>query len=703
MLVRDFRPAVLARDEIRDELHRARPVERHHRDHVLEARRLEPAQGIAHAPRFQLEDAERPRVREQRIGLGVVQRQRVEVDRHAPRVADQGHGVGEDGERAEAEEVHLEQAELLDRPHGEPGDQLRPLGVLVERNVLIERVVGDDDGGGVDRRVARTALQRPRDVPEFLHVRLGLDHLGEWRRLLVGVVERDVQRKRRDQLGDAVHVRVGHAQHAADVANGGLGAQRPERDDVSDPVVAVLLGDVPDDLVAAIVGEVDVHVGHRDPLRVEEALEQQAIPDRVDVRDAQAIRHQRAGRGAAARAHGDPSLARVVNEVPHDQEVAGEPHLLDDAKLVSEALLDGIARICPVAALEAIAGHVLEIALQRVVLGHDVSRQVEAPELERQIAALGDGQGVAARVRDLGEHPRHLVRRLDVELLGREAPALRIEERRAGLDAEQRFVSASVPRLEVVRVVGPGDRRADGLGELQRLRGHLRLLVEAVGLDLHEVVVLAEHLLVPAGCLAGAIVLTRRDQPRDFGVQTARQHEQTVGVLRQQLFVDARLVVEALEVGLGHELDQVLVTGEIADEDREVVGTFVAAVLPAPLLAPTRRHVQLAAHDGLDAPLLSRLVEVDGTEEVAVIGQRDGRELQLLRLGHQLLELGGAVQQRVLRVHVEMDEIAMLHASSSVTYSHSIVLGGFEETSNTTRLMPLTSLMIRFEMRPSRS
>ena len=36
-------------------------------------------------------------------------------------------------------------------------------------------------------------------------------------------------------------------------------------------------------------------------------------------------------------------------------------------------------------------------------------------------------------------------------------------------------------------------------------------------------------------------------------------------------------------------------------------------------------------------------------------------------------------------------------------YSHSIVAGGFDEMSYTTRLMPRTSLMTRLETRPRRS
>src|SRR6266478_8358284 len=91
--------------------------------------------------------------------------------------------------------------------------------------------------------------------------------------------------------------------------------------------------------VATVVGEVDVHIGHRDPLGVQEALEEEAVTDRVDVRDPEAVRGERPGRGAAAGPDGDPLLARVMDEVPDDQEVAGESHLLDDRELVVEARL----------------------------------------------------------------------------------------------------------------------------------------------------------------------------------------------------------------------------------------------------------------------------------------------------------------------------------------------------------------------------
>ena len=255
--------------------------------------------------------------------------------------------------------------------------------------------------------------------------------------------------------------------------------------------------------------------------------------------------------------------------------------------------------------------------------------------------------------------------------------------------------------LEVVRVVRADDRRADRLGDAEGLGHDPFLLFEPVRLDLHEVVVLAEDLLVPPRRLPRPYGVASAEHPRHLGVQAAREDEQSIGVLGEKLAIDARLVVETLEERPGHQLDEVLVPRAITNEDRQMVRALVAAVLRAALLPPAWRHVELAAEDRLDAGLLGRQVEVDCAEEVPVIGERDRREPELLCLLDQLLELCGAVEQAVLGMHVQVDEFAVPHRAPD--HSHSIVEGGLDEMSKTTRLMPLTSLMIRLLIVPRRS
>ena len=84
-----------------------------------------------------------------------------------------------------------------------------------------------------------------------------------------------------------------------------------------------LLRDVLDDFAAAALAEVDVDVGQRHALGVEEALEDEVVLDRIDVGDPQAVGDEAAGRRSAARPDRNALLARVADEVPDDQEVPG--------------------------------------------------------------------------------------------------------------------------------------------------------------------------------------------------------------------------------------------------------------------------------------------------------------------------------------------------------------------------------------------
>ena len=113
---------------------------------------------------------------------------------------------------------------------------------------------------------------------------------------------------------------------------------RPERDDLTDRVAAVLLPHVLDHFAAPLEAEVDVDVGHRHALGIQEALEEQVELERADVGDAERVGDERAGRRAAARADRNAAVARRLDEVGDDEEVAGVARLRDDAELVVEPL-----------------------------------------------------------------------------------------------------------------------------------------------------------------------------------------------------------------------------------------------------------------------------------------------------------------------------------------------------------------------------
>ncbi len=142
-----------------------------------------------------------------------------------------------------------------------------------------------------------------------------------------------------DQLGNPVHFRQRDVHHPRHVPDGGLAPQGAERDDLGDLVVAVFARAVFEHLGAAVVAEVQVDIGHGDAPGIEEALEDQPVLERIDQGDVQRVGDDRAGRRTAGVVP-DVMFAGIAAQVPHDQEVGVEAHLVDHAQLVVQAFAD---------------------------------------------------------------------------------------------------------------------------------------------------------------------------------------------------------------------------------------------------------------------------------------------------------------------------------------------------------------------------
>ena len=495
MRVADFGAAVPAIDEVVHHAgaERSRAVQGGQRDQILEHLRLQLADVILHAARFELEHRGGVATREQGVGLRVVQRQCEDFQRlgtgRFPPCVDRLHRPVDDRQRAQAEEVELDQADRFDVVLVELGDD--GLGRLAladvfgeQRGEIAERARRDHHAAGVLAGIAGQVLELEREVHQVAHVVfvvVALDQLagGEVVVLLrrIGTAERVVQgdaERIRDELGDAVDETVGQAEHAAAVAHDGLRRHRAVGDDLADLVAAVLARDVVDHLVAAIHAEVDVEVGHRHAFGIEEALEQQVVAQGVEVGDAQRPGHQRTRAGTAAGSDRDVVALTPVDEVGDDQEVAGEAHLHDDVEFgLQPGVVVGASQavgqcVRLQAAIEAAPRFLADPRFQRMPFRHREVGQVIGAERELQVAALGQFHRVFERFGNVGEQRRHLFRRFQV-LLGAEfARSARIVEHAAGGDAHARLVRTEIVAFEEAHVVRGDQRQAEIVGQGER-------------------------------------------------------------------------------------------------------------------------------------------------------------------------------------------------------------------------------------------
>src|SRR5207248_1416551 len=90
---------------------------------------------------------------------------------------------------------------------------------------------------------------------------------------------------------------------------------------------------------------------------------------------------------------------------------------------------------------------------------------------------------------------------------------------------------------------------------------------------------------------------------RDFTVQTGGQADETLAVFREQILVDAWLVIKTLEVSFGNELDEIFVAGFVLTKKDQVVWPARRRVA---ILSGGFRNIHLATDDRFNAGLGGR-------------------------------------------------------------------------------------------------
>ena len=266
---------------------------------------------------------------------------------------DLGDRVGHRGLHPDAEHVELEQAEVLDVLLVELAHRVAQ-EALLHRGAVEQGAVGEQHPARVHRDVPRQpveALHQPEEHVEGAPLpgrRLprhpGGAQLGQVAQRHPGVAGADV----RERLGDGVDLPHRHAERRTDVADRVAHLVGVHHRDGGAPVGAEALEDRVVDLQPARGLHVDVDVGQRDAQRGEEALHQQAVPDRVDPGDAEQVVDQAARPGPTGSA-ADAELADHLGDVADGEEVRREAERADRLELVVEPLPDPLARSGPVA------------------------------------------------------------------------------------------------------------------------------------------------------------------------------------------------------------------------------------------------------------------------------------------------------------------------------------------------------------------
>ena len=408
-------------------------------------------------------------------------------------------------------------------------------------------------------------------------------------------------------------------------------------------LAAVALADCDDQLLADVAREVEVDVGHRGELAVDEAAEREPGPHRVDVREAGQVADDRADRAAApaarrqdvarhrAAAHLEGALARQLEHLPVEQEEPGEAELVDQLQLVVEPLARAalVAVRVAVALLEGAVADAGEVA-NRGLAG---VREVGIPVAEVL------GQVELEPFRELGRagHRVAVMREALLPLRGLEEHALVVAaalwlaavERGAAADRDEHVLERGAAWMVRMRVAGGDGPDAERLGEVAQ-RGE------------------------PAGVAPLIRALQLHEEP--FAPERPCQRRRTVRASRREPVPRAAGEADEALVQLGHQRG-----GERRWRGLRRPGAGVrvrgaqqpAEIRVAALRLDEQRHVRavrqrhLGARDRPHAEHLRRMRELERAVDPVVVGQRERLVAELGRARRQLLRQRGTVQERI--------------------------------------------------------
>ena len=305
------------------------------------------------------------------------------------------------------------------------------------------------------------------------------------------------------QLRHPVYLSIGDLHDASDVPDRRFGPKRPKGDDLAHVVVPIFLDDVVDHLSATVHAEIHIDIGHADPLGIQKPLEEEVIVEGIDVRDAQGISHEAAGRRSSTGPHGDATGPGKLNDVPDDQEIARVPHGGDDQQFFPQPLPVGFGRLTagdvPQTVIEPFLGECFQITLTGVALRNPILGEVGRVKGQGQIAFVGDPARVQDGLGQFMECGDHFLRGLHVELIRVEPQPIGVIQGFSGLQTEHHVMGTRIFFLQIMTVIGPHERDPQLLVDLDEPAVGDQLMFQPVGLHLQIIPTLSKNLLVFAG------------------------------------------------------------------------------------------------------------------------------------------------------------------------------------------------------------
>ena len=391
---------------------------------------------------------------------------------------------------------------------------------------------------------------------------------------------------------------------------------------------------------------------------------------RVQIGDLERIRHQRPRARPAPRPHRAAIAFGPVDEVAHNQKVAGEAHFENRVDLKLQPLqialalrfpfgIDGVQMQQPF--FQAFVRSVSKVRVWRQVLAIHQRRgelgQLRLAQHQREVAAAGNLHRVGKGRRHIGKQRLHLRCGLEILVARELAHTLLVAQNFAFGNADARLVGLVVISLRKLHRVRRHHGQLHARGQLHGSR-HMGLVISpASALQLNvEAVRKQPGKLQRCFVRTRAVALHQRLAHRP-GLRARERNQPLAQFCQPRQFDDRQRLDNVLRVGPRQQLRQVQVALHVLHQhdDARTDGVFADAFQRN--FGPQQR---------LDPLATSFFVELDGAKQVVQVSDGQGRLAVCGGSLDDLVNAVGAVDDGKLGVEAQMDEHG-LHCRNPVS------------------------------------
>jgi len=274
-------------------------------------------------------------------------------------------------------------------------------------------------------------------------------------------------------------------------------------------------------------------------------------------------------------------------------------------------------------------------------------RQHVFPQPQLQAAAAGNLHAVFQGLGQIGEQRRHLGRRTQGLLGCVLARAPGIVQQAAAVDAYPHLMRFEIGGVQEAHVVGGHHGHA---GTTRQINGGRQIdrLVGMADAAQFQVVAIPEQgrgcsQQRPRLCLAAG---EERSADRAFPPSGERNQAIHALLIQPAPLQQRETAALALAIQSRDQPGQMTIASGILAQQGQAAGR-----LGLPFVNP-----QVDSGDGLDALAPGCFVELHQTEQIGLVGDADGRHVQLARPSHQRLDTHHPIHQGILGMYTQMDE-----------------------------------------------